>query len=114
MIIVPGTSNIEEGCVPLTKLIHNFQVKRFFLTISFILTIAIGNSVIAGPASVKAVSRAYYSSPIKEFKGATFYQWKKYEQAKVTKVEKTDQQPQQANKPTVEKGEVKVSASAKD
>lgn len=89
-------------------------MKKVLLTISFILAIAVGNTVIAGPASMKAVSKAYYSSPIKEFRGTTFYQWKGFGQAKVAKAENTDQQPQQAIEPTAKEAEAKVSASAKD
>lgn len=92
----------------------NIQVKRFSLTISLILAIALGHAASAGPAAVKAVTKTYYSSPIKEFRGATFFQWKKYEQAKVAEAKNAVEQPQQASQPTAKKNDAPVSEAVND
>jgi len=56
----------------------------------------------AAPAPAKSTKKAYYTSPVREFRGAAFYQWKKNETVKVAKVTSDE-----ANKETAVKTESK-------
>jgi hypothetical protein len=57
-------------------------VKRVFLVVSFLMLAGV---VTATPSPRKNVKKAYYTSPIREFRGATFYQWKNNDAVKVAK-----------------------------
>jgi hypothetical protein len=57
-------------------------VKKVFLVVSFLMLVGFVN---ATPSPKKSAKKAYYTSPIREFRGATFYQWKNNDTVKVTK-----------------------------
>jgi hypothetical protein len=62
-------------------------VKKVFLVISFLMLVGVVN---ATPSPKKSAKKAYYTSPIREFRGATFYQWKNNDTVKVAKTSTTE------------------------
>ncbi|WP_339792489.1 MAG: hypothetical protein ACMVP2_27390 [Imperialibacter sp.] len=57
-------------------------MKKVFLVVSFLMLAGFVN---ATPSPEKSAKKAYYTSPIREFRGATFYQWKNNDTVKVIK-----------------------------
>lgn len=75
-------------------------------------------AAVAGPS--QDVKKSYYTTPIKEFKGAAFFQWKKFQPAVTGNAVATDRsasqtEPVQADKNTraADKAAQPVSASTK-
>ncbi|MEQ8415517.1 MAG: hypothetical protein RIF36_14395 [Imperialibacter sp.] len=62
-------------------------MKKVFLVISFLMLVGFVN---ATPSPKKSAKKAYYTSPIREFRGATFYQWKNNDTVKVAKISTTE------------------------
>lgn len=83
-------------------------MKKAFLLFSFLF---ISGVVSADPKPVKEAKKTYYNTPIKEFKGAVFFQWKKYDLKPVAAVQHA--QTEIAEAPAV-KGEKIVSVSVKN
>lgn len=57
-------------------------MKKVIWIISFIVLFAAFSVVKATPSTDASSKKTYYTTPIREFRGATFYQWKKFTSAR--------------------------------
>ena len=83
-------------------------MKQLLVIVAFTLFSA---SMLAAPKPVSEIKKSFYTTPIREFKGATFYQWKKYEAGTVAT--KSAEKAEDADVKKVDEGKNQTAVSAK-